>query len=130
MNDTINKSIDLHIESLIIAAKKNLINIDQLLEKIINIDIYTVCNEKILNFKNIILPLCVELNSKKYVCAFTNLVWAREYMTTAANIVKLKGKEFLTTVPEDYGVIFNPNFDSSMTIEAFGIKNILKKFNV
>lgn len=116
------------VEDAILAAKKKKIYPKALLQKIIDNECYLVCDDHVLRAKELMLPLCVEMNSKKYVCAFTNKEWADEYLNETSAIVKLSAIETLRNIPQDYGIIINPNHDASVKFEYSGIQNILRDF--
>lgn len=116
------------VEDAILAAKKKQIYPDTLLQKIVENEYYLICDDNVLRSKELMLPLCVEINSRKYVCAFTNKEWADEYLNASSAIVKLKAIEALRVIPLNYGIIFNPNHDASVKFEYSGIQNILRDF--
>lgn len=116
------------VEESILAAKKKKTSQDYFLQKILGSDFYLICDEKVLSSSETILPLCVEIDSQKYVCVFTNKDWANQYFKKEVAIIKLLAKEVLKFIPESYGLIINPNYDASVKFNASGICNIVRDF--
>lgn len=122
-------SKDLHsVENMILAAKKKQVYPETLLQKLVESESYLVCDGTVLHSSELMLPLCVEINSRKYVCTFTNKEWTDEHLNESNVIVKLKTIEVLKIIPHNYGIVINPNYDASVKFEYSGIQNILQDF--
>ena len=116
------------VEDAILAAKNKKIYPKDLLQKILENEFYLVCDENVLSSKKIMLPLCIEIDSQKYICVFTNRDWVNQYLNPNTVLVKLKAMEVLRIIPKKYGLIINPNYDASVKFDSSGIQNILRDF--
>lgn len=127
MKNEANKKMD-SVEQAILDAKQKKIVPEELLPIILKADFYLVCDSNMLNDKDVMLPLCVEIESKKHVCVFTNKDWAEQYLNDSSSIVKLSAKKSLQNIPENYGLVINPNHNASIKFSSLGIENILRDF--
>jgi len=116
------------IEQSILDAKQKQISNEELLVRILTTDFYLLCDKKVLNTKEIMLPLCIKINGQNYVCVFTKENWAKQYFNQEAIMIKLQSKKTLKLIPNNYGLIINPNQDASVKFTDFGIQNIIKDF--
>lgn len=83
------------IEHMILAAKQGKITIEKILMKFLAMQLYIICDDKVLAEEEIILPLCTKIKGAKYICLYTKKAWAEKNASSEVSIVALEAKKCL-----------------------------------
>jgi len=113
-------------EAAIVSAKHGSLSLSGLMEKLAQSDVYISSKREVAQDGSGFDPLLVGSTENPLVAAFSSLSRPSLHAKMAEYALRMKGREFFNRLPQGYGVVLNPGYETQLIISSDVISDLKK----
>jgi hypothetical protein len=106
------------LELAISRAKEGALSIEELLQKLVQSDLYVSSKAEVNQDGSGFEPLLVGDSANPLVAVFSSLSRPGLHRHMAEYVLQMSGREFFARLPASYGVALNPGYESQLVISS------------
>jgi len=113
------------LENLLIKAQEKQMDFRDFIDSFLKADIFVPSGDEVMSDGAGMAPLLFKKDDTQMMGVFTSLSKVDLFKDKAPYCLSVKGREFLSRMPSEYGLVVNPGFDKGFELSPSGIKEIL-----